>query len=110
MVFPARQMIFDVICDLIADRRQRKQFGFNERIVGLLDKFPTHGRFIPQIVKPIMNAEHGTVELGVVIIHGGAFTGTPNAVFVTNDASLRSNANMLISYAADIGMHFVNTT
>jgi hypothetical protein len=46
----------------------------------------------------------------VVIIHGGAFTGTPNAVFVTNDASLRSNANMLISYAADIGMHFVNTT
>jgi hypothetical protein len=25
MVFPARQMIFDVIGDLLADRRQRKQ-------------------------------------------------------------------------------------
>jgi len=24
---PARQMIFDVIGDLVADRRQRKQFG-----------------------------------------------------------------------------------
>ena len=47
MVFPARQMIFDVIGDLVADRRQRKQFGFNERIVGLLDKFPTRGRLIP---------------------------------------------------------------
>jgi hypothetical protein len=81
-------MIFDVIGDLIADRRQRKQFGFNERIVGLLDKFPTHGRLIPQIVKPIMNAEHSTVELGMVTIHGGAFARTPNAVFFTNDTSL----------------------
>ena len=40
MVFPARQMIFDVFGDLLADRRQRKQFGLNERIIGLLDKFP----------------------------------------------------------------------
>jgi hypothetical protein len=40
-------MIFDVIGDLIADRRQRKQFVFNERIVGPLDKFPTPGRLIP---------------------------------------------------------------
>jgi hypothetical protein len=32
VVFPARQMIFDVIGDLLADRHQRKQFGFNERI------------------------------------------------------------------------------
>jgi len=29
MAFPARQMIFDVIGDLLADRRQREQFGFN---------------------------------------------------------------------------------
>jgi hypothetical protein len=47
MVFSARQMIFDVIGDLIADRRQRKQLGFNERIVGSLDKFPILGRLIP---------------------------------------------------------------
>ena len=47
LVFAARQMIFDVIGDLLADRHQRKQFGFNERIVGLLDKFPTLGRLIP---------------------------------------------------------------
>jgi hypothetical protein len=39
-------MIFDVICDLLADRRQRKQFGFNERIIGLLDKFPILGGLI----------------------------------------------------------------
>ena len=77
MVFPARQMIFDVIGDLLADRRQRKQFGFNERIVGLLDKLHTLGRLITQIVKPIMYAEHSTVELGAVTIHGGAFTRTP---------------------------------
>ena len=36
----------DVIGDLVADRRQRKQFGFNERIIGLLDKFPILGRLI----------------------------------------------------------------
>jgi hypothetical protein len=33
-------MIFDVIGDLLAGRRQRKHFGFNERIVGALDKVP----------------------------------------------------------------------
>jgi hypothetical protein len=79
MVFPARQMIFDIIGDLIADRSQRKQFGFNERIVGALEKFPILGRLIPQIVKPIMYAEHSAVELGVVTIHSRAFTRTPNA-------------------------------
>jgi hypothetical protein len=79
MVFPARQMIIDVIGDLLAGRRQRKQFGFNERIVGLLDKFPTRGRLITQVVKPIIYAEHSTVGLGAVTIHGGAFTRTPNA-------------------------------
>jgi hypothetical protein len=47
MIFPARQMILDVIGDLIADRRQRKQFGFNESIVSPLDKFPIPGRLIP---------------------------------------------------------------
>ena len=77
MVFPARQMIFDVIGDLLADRGQRKQFGFNERIIGLLDKFPILGRLILQIIEPIMDAERSTLELGVVTIHGGAFTRTP---------------------------------
>jgi hypothetical protein len=34
-------MIFDVIGDLLADRRQLKQFGFNDRVVGLLGQcFP----------------------------------------------------------------------
>ena len=79
MVFLARQMFFNVIGDLLADRRQRAQFGFNERIVGLLDKFPIPGRLIPQIVKSIMHTEHSTVELGVVTIHSRAFTRTPNA-------------------------------
>jgi len=46
-VFLFRQMIFNVIGDLLADRRQRKQFRFNEGIVGLLDKFPTRRRLIP---------------------------------------------------------------
>jgi hypothetical protein len=44
MVFPARQMSLDVIGDLLADRRQREQFGFNERIVGLRRALsPNHG-------------------------------------------------------------------
>jgi hypothetical protein len=47
MVFSLRQMIFDIIGDLLADRHQGKQFGFNERIVGPLDKSPTRGRLIP---------------------------------------------------------------
>ena len=47
MIFPARQMIFDIIGDLLADRRQRTQFGFNERIDGPLDKFPIRGCLIP---------------------------------------------------------------
>jgi hypothetical protein len=67
-------MIFDVGGDLLADRRQRKQFGFNERIGGL----PTRGRLIPRIGKLIMYAEHSSVELGAVTIHGGAFTRTPS--------------------------------
>jgi hypothetical protein len=33
----------------------------------------------PQTVRPIMHAEHSTVELGDWTIHSGAFTRTPNA-------------------------------
>jgi hypothetical protein len=39
-------MIFDVIGDLVADRRQRKQFGSNERIIGLLGSI---GRSMPLV-------------------------------------------------------------
>ena len=46
-VFLARQMVFNVIGDLLADRRQRKQFSFDERIVELLDKFPTLDLLMP---------------------------------------------------------------
>jgi len=42
-------MVFDVIGDLVADRRQCKQFGFNEMIVSPPDKSSTLGRLIPQI-------------------------------------------------------------
>jgi hypothetical protein len=76
MVFPARQMIFDIIGDLLADRGQRTEFGFDERIIGLRDKFPAPGRLLVQIAEPIMDAEHGTFELGMVTIHGAAFTRT----------------------------------
>jgi hypothetical protein len=79
VVFAARQMIFDVIGDLFADRCQRTQFGFDERIDGPLDKFPIRGCLIPQIIQKIMRAEHGAVELRVVTIHGGAFARRSNA-------------------------------
>jgi hypothetical protein len=42
-----RQMIFDVIGDLITNVRQRKQLVLDDRIVGLLGKFPIHGRLAP---------------------------------------------------------------
>ena len=79
MVFPARQMILDIIGRFLADRRQLKQLVLDGRIVGLLGKLPIHGRLAPQMVRPIMRAEHSTVELGVVTIHSRAFTRTPNA-------------------------------
>jgi hypothetical protein len=44
MVFPARQVIFDVIGDLITDERQREQLVLDDRIVGLLGKVPIQGR------------------------------------------------------------------
>jgi hypothetical protein len=43
----ACQMVFDVIGDLLADRRQLKQLVLHERIVGRLGKFPIHGRLAP---------------------------------------------------------------
>ena len=76
MVF-ARQMIFDVIGDLITNERQRKQLVLDDRIVGLLGKVPIQGRLAPHTVRPIIHAEHSTVELGAVTIHCGAFTRTP---------------------------------
>jgi hypothetical protein len=47
MVFPARQMIFDVFGDLLAVRRQLKRVVFDDRIVSLLGKFPIRGRLAP---------------------------------------------------------------
>jgi hypothetical protein len=79
MVFPARQMIFDIVGGLLAERRQLKQLVLDDRIVGLLGKDPIQGRLAPHTVRPIMHAEHSTVELGAVTIHSGAFTSTPNA-------------------------------
>jgi len=50
---PARQMIFDIVGDLLADGRQLKQLVLDDRIVGLLGTLPVHGRLIPEIVRPI---------------------------------------------------------
>ncbi len=80
MVFPAPQMIFDVIGDLITNERQRKQLVLDDRIVGLLGKVPIQGRLAPHTVRPIMHAEHSTVELGAVTVHSGAFTRTAECV------------------------------
>jgi hypothetical protein len=44
---PARQMVVDAIGDLLADRHQRKQVFFDDRIVRLLGKFPIRGRLAP---------------------------------------------------------------
>ena len=44
---PARQMIVDAIGDLLADRHQRKQVFFDDRIVRLLGKFPIRDRLAP---------------------------------------------------------------
>jgi hypothetical protein len=46
-------MILDVIGDVLADRRQLKQFLLDDRIVALLGKLPIPGRLIPEIVRPI---------------------------------------------------------
>jgi hypothetical protein len=52
MVFPARKMMFDVIGNLITNRRQRKQFVLDVGIVGLTGKVPIQGRFAPHAVRP----------------------------------------------------------
>ena len=44
---PACQMIFDVTGDLFTHGRQLKQFVLDDRIIGLLGKFPILGRFVP---------------------------------------------------------------
>jgi len=59
--------------------KTHKQLVLDGRIVRLLGKLPIHGRLAPQMVRPIVRAEHSTVELGVVTIHSRAFTRTPNA-------------------------------
>ena len=66
-------MIFDVVGDILAVRRQLKQVSFDDRIVRLLGKFPIRGRLAPQTFRPIVHAEHSTVEVGVVTIRSGAF-------------------------------------
>jgi hypothetical protein len=58
MVFPAPQMIFDILGDLITNERQRKQLVLDDRIVGLLGKVPIQGRLAPHTVRPIIYAEH----------------------------------------------------
>jgi hypothetical protein len=79
MVFPAAQMIFDVIGDLITNERQRKQLVLDDRIIGLIGQVPIQGRLAPHTVRPIIHAEHSTVKLGAVTIHSGAFMRAPNA-------------------------------
>jgi hypothetical protein len=69
-VLPARQMIFDVIGDLLADRRQLKQFVLDDRIVGPLGKVPIHGRLVPEIVRPIHAAQSQSVEVVVANADG----------------------------------------
>ena len=54
---PARQMVLDIIGDLLADRRQLKKLVLDDRIVGLLGKLPIHGRLVPEIVRPIHAAQ-----------------------------------------------------
>ncbi|MEH2480580.1 hypothetical protein V1282_003937 [Nitrobacteraceae bacterium AZCC 2146] len=44
---PARQMVLDIIGDLLAVRRQLKQVFFDDRIVRLLGKFPICGGLAP---------------------------------------------------------------
>jgi hypothetical protein len=49
-VLSARQMILDIVGNLLADRRQLKHLVLDDRIVGLLGKFPIHHRLVSQIV------------------------------------------------------------
>jgi hypothetical protein len=47
---------------------------FDDKIVGLLGKFPVHGCLAAETVRPIIDAEHSTVALGDWTIHSGSFT------------------------------------
>jgi hypothetical protein len=80
-------MVLDTIGDLLADRRQLKQVFFDDRIVGLLGKVPIKDRLAPHTVRPIVHAEHSTVELGAVTIHSGAFTRTPHEADVGSQSA-----------------------
>jgi hypothetical protein len=40
-------MVVDAIRDLLADRHQREQIFFDDRIIRLLGKFPIRGRLAP---------------------------------------------------------------
>src|SRR5882762_1003579 len=60
-LLPACQMIFDVVGDILADRRQLKQLVLDDRVIGLLGKLPIRGRLVPEIVRPI---HAGTIPMG----------------------------------------------
>jgi hypothetical protein len=72
-------MIFDVFGDLLADRRQIKQLIFDKRIVGPLGNFAIDNCVRAKMIRPILRAKIGIVEIGVVTIHSRAFNRTLNA-------------------------------
>jgi hypothetical protein len=72
-------MIFDVVGDLLADRRQIKQLIFDRSIIGSLGNFAIDSCVHAKIIRPILRAKIGIVEIGVVTIHGRAFNRTLNA-------------------------------
>src|SRR5271168_2525444 len=67
-------MIFDISCDRHAHGRQIKQLIFYEGIVGPLGKLTIYGCMYAKIVRPILHAKIGIVDVGVVTIHRRAFT------------------------------------
>jgi hypothetical protein len=73
------QMILDVIGYLLAGGRQIKQLAFDDGIACPLGNFPIDSRMLAQTVRPTLRPDLGTIELGVVTIHGRAFTRAPNA-------------------------------
>jgi hypothetical protein len=72
----ARQMVLDIIGDLLADRRQLKHLVLDDRIVGLLGKLPIHGRLVPEIsqANPCRS-----IPMSWVGKRHNEFTRTPNA-------------------------------
>src|SRR6516165_9221457 len=53
---PTCQMTLDIVGDFLTDRRQLKQFVFDDGIVCLFGLLPVHVRLVPQIVRPIHGA------------------------------------------------------